>query len=226
MGIFRKKDDMGNKGSLFGKGPKKMKVKYDNVPTQEGPEQPYQMTDEEYYDRGDYERSYGTQKRGTVKNKTEMNPNKKYGHPEKPAAYMKMEHASQKRMGDMVAKVYGKPMPPSQQRTPTKAEEKQQYTTSGMPKNLYTESGEAVDTKYIDEGNLSAIHRVHKSGPYVSVQDDTERFNKGTKLFLKNPMAASQYKMPPAQNKRPSRAQARADAAKKEAEARAARGKK
>ena len=140
------------------------------------------MTDEEYYDRGDYERSYGPQK---------------YGAP-------KMKHPAQKRMGDMVAKVYGKAMPPSQQRDKTKAEKKQEYTTSGMPKNLYTESGDKINTMNIDEGNLSAIKRVHRLGEHVTVQDDTERFGKGTKLFLKNPMGPKKYG-DPAMNKGPIR---------------------
>tara|TARA_R100000005_G_scaffold54888_1_gene27201 strand:+ start:286 stop:1053 length:768 start_codon:yes stop_codon:yes gene_type:complete len=177
MGIFRKKDDMGNKGR-GGKGPKPMHRgrKYDNLAN--NPEIEYmpiadreKMTDEEYYDRGDYERSYGPQK---------------YGHAKEP-------HAAQKRMGDMVAKVYGKAMPPSQQRDKTKAEKKQEYTTSGNPENLYTESGEKVNTMNIDEGNLSAIKRVHRLGEHVTVQDDTERFGKGTKLFLKNPMGPKKY---------------------------------
>ena len=167
MGIFNKRDDMGNKGRR-GKGPKPMHRgrKYDNV------EQEQQLTDEQYYDRGDYENSYG--------------PNK-YGHPEKPAGKMKMPHAAQMRMDNMVAKVYGSPMPPSQQRNKTKAETKEDYTTYGMPDNLYTEQGEKINTAGVDEGNLSAIRRVHRLGEHVTVQDDTERFRKGTKLFLKNP---------------------------------------
>ena len=116
MGIFDKKDDMGNRGSIFGRGPKRMhrRRKYDNV------EQEQQLTDEQQgaldsfhqtgstdhhdYDMGEYEKS---------------GPNK-YGHPEKPAGKLKMPHAAQMRMNDMVAKVYGSPMPPSQQRNKTK----------------------------------------------------------------------------------------------------------
>ena len=201
MGIFGGKDDNKNKGRK-GKGPKAMhrggkkemrRQREEEEITEAGPQgmapQPKinlkdnkeieympiadreQMTDEEYYDRGDYERSYGPQK---------------YGAP-------KMKHPAQKRMSDMVAKVYGKPMAPSQQRNPTNAEKKQQYTTYGIPDNLYTESGEKINTANIDEGNLSAIHRVHKSGPYVNVQEATERFGGGTKLFLKNPMGPKKY---------------------------------
>ncbi len=202
MGIFGGKDDNKNKGRK-GKGPKagkgltreeRKRQKEEQEMEKEGPQgmapQPKnnlkdnkeieympivdreQMTDEEYYDRGDYERSYG--------------PQRKYG-----AA--KMKHPAQKRMGDMVAKVYGKPMAPSQQRNKTNAEKKQEYTTYGIPDNLYTESGEKINTAGVDEGNLSKIHRVHKSGPYVTVQEATERFGGGTKLFLKNPMGPKKY---------------------------------
>ena len=186
MGIFNKRDDMGNKGR-GGKGPKPMHRgrKYDNV------EQEQQLTDEQYYDRGDYENSYG--------------PNK-YGHPT-PAGKLKMPHAAQMRMDDMVAKVYGSPMPPSQQRDKSKAEKKQDFTTSGLPDFLYKQDGTPIDSEMIDEGNLSAIHRVHKDGPYVTPNeggttgDDKVTYNKGEKFFLKNPMAATQYKMPPSMKK-------------------------
>ena len=65
---------------------------------------------------------------------------------------------------------------------------KSDYTTYGLPENLYTAQGKEISTKNIDEGNLSAIQRVHKHGESVVVQDDTERFGKGTRLFLNNPM--------------------------------------
>mgnify|MGYP001243951040 CR=1 FL=1 len=197
MGIFDKKDDMGNKGR-GGRGPKPMHRgrKYDNVEQEQKltKEQKRALdsfhetgsTDHHDYDMGEYEKSYG--------------PNK-YGHPEKPAGKMKMPHAAQMRMNDMVAKVYGSPMPPSQQRDKTKAEKKQEYTTYGMPDNLYTEQGEKINTAGVDEGNLSAIRRVHKLGEHVTVEDDTERFGKGTKLFLKDPTAASKYKMPASMKK-------------------------
>jgi len=219
MGIFGGKDENKNKGRK-GKGPKAMhrggkkemrRQREEEEITKAGPQgmapppksnlkdnkdieympivDREQMTDEEYYDRGDYERSYG--------------PGRKYGSP-------KMKHAAQKRMGDMVAKVYGKPMAPSQQRNPTNAEKKQNYTTYGIPDNLYTESGEQINTANIDEGNLSAIHRVHKSGPYVNVQEDTEKFGGGTKLFLNNPIAPSQNKP-----KKGGRAKAKANMPKK-----------
>ena len=147
--------------------------------------------------------------------------------------------AANKRMGNMVAKAYGTPLPPSHERKPSTADVKKDslnikadYTTSGLPEFLYREDGTKIDTEMIDEGNLSGIHRVHKDGPYVTPNeggttgDDKVTYNRGEKLFIKNPMAASQYKMPPAQNRKPSKAQAKADAAKKEAEARARRGKK
>ena len=187
----------------------------------------YQTTDEEYYDRGDYERSYG--------------PQRKYGHPEMPSAAQKgvmdadtedmpintdeeegayVYSPANKRMGDMVAKVYGKALPPSHNREHTKAEKKhQKYTTYGMPDNLYTEYGQKISTAGVDEGNLSGIHRVHKDGEYVTVQDDTQRFRGGTKLFLNNPLS-------PGQNGGKGRAKAKADAAKRKQEALASKGKK
>jgi hypothetical protein len=99
--------------------------------------------------------------------------------------------------------------------------EKQKYTTSGLPEFLYKEDGTPIKSTMIDEGNLSAIHRVHKSGPYVSpleggtTGDDKTEYSKGEKFFLKNPTAASKYKMPPAQNKRKSKAKAVAETPKK-----------
>jgi len=65
---------------------------------------------------------------------------------------------------------------------------KSDYTTYGLPEHLYTAQGREISTANIDEGNLSAIQRVHKHGESVVVQDDTERFGKGTRLFLNNPM--------------------------------------
>ena len=186
MEIFNRKDDMGNKGRR-GKGPKRMRRrrKYDNV------EQEQQLTDEQYYDREDFENSYG--------------PNK-YGHPEKPAGKMKMPHAAQMRMDNMVAKVYGSPMPPSQQRAESKAEKKQKYTTSGMPDILYKEDGTKIKSEKIDEGILSRIHRVHRHGPYVKTTEEGETgdgisYNIKEKLFLKDPTAASKYKMPASMKK-------------------------
>lgn len=46
-------------GGIFKRKLRSKRKKYDNV--EEKPESPRQMTDEEYYDRGDYERSYGEQ---------------------------------------------------------------------------------------------------------------------------------------------------------------------
>lgn len=210
MGIFDKKDDMGNKGR-GGRGPKPMHRgrKYDNVEQEQKltKEQKRALdsfhqtgsTDHHDYDMGKYEESYG--------------PNK-YGHPEKPASKMKMPHAAQMRMNDMVAKVYGSPMPPSQQRAASKAEERQKYTTSGMPDILYKEDGTPIKSEKIDEGILSRIHRVHRHGPYVRITEEGETgdgipYNVKEKLFLKDPtadskkdpMPASKYKMPASMKK-------------------------
>lgn len=53
----------------------------------------YQTTDEEYYDRGDYERSYG--------------PQRKYGHPEKPSAAQYGEAGSRYKASGPAGNRYG-----------------------------------------------------------------------------------------------------------------------
>lgn len=67
------------------------------------------------------------------------------------------------------------------------------YTTSGIPESLYGEDGTKYNTNMLDEGNLSAIHRVHRKGEYVKAIErgttgDNIDYDAGQKLFLKNPM--------------------------------------
>lgn len=150
-----------------------------------------QTTDEMKYDRGDFENSYSAKMKATP-------------------------HPSQMRMENMISaarKAYAdKNMAPARKKSTGEEKEqslndKQQYTSSGLPDFLYKEDGTKIDSRMIDEGNLSAIHRVHKSGPYVTpaeggtTGDGKTEYSKGEKFFLKNPIAASKYKMPPAQNK-------------------------
>lgn len=58
------------------------------------------------------------------------------------------------------------------------------YTTSGMPKFLYHQDGRKIPTANIDEGNLSAIHRVEKRGAHVVVQENTTHAKAGDKYYL------------------------------------------
>ena len=73
------------------------------------------------------------------------------------------------------------------------AKDAKNYTHSGMPSSLYSEDGTKYNTDYLDEGNLSAIHRVHKHGEYVTpiesgTSGDNIPYRSGQKLFLKNPI--------------------------------------
>jgi len=74
-------------------------------------------------------------------------------------------------------------------------EEAKNYTQSGVPEFLYTENGKKFDTIYMDEGQLSPIHRVDRRGEYVKALSDGNSNNvpyfKGQKFFLKNPVKKS-----------------------------------
>ena len=119
-----------------------------------------QTTDEEYYDRGDYERSYG--------------PGRRYGHPEKPSAARKgvmdadteddpintdekegayVYSPANKRMGDMVAaaqKAYSNKhssTPPARQ---VKAEKKKSYEEAWKNRDMKT-YGDLSKQEYFNE---------------------------------------------------------------------------
>jgi len=62
---------------------------------------------------------------------------------------------------------------------------KQKHTTHGNPSKYHLGSGKTVDSADIDEGNLSAIQRGKGGGvQWVVVQEDTEKYPAGTKLYL------------------------------------------
>ena len=57
------------------------------------------------------------------------------------------------------------------------------HTTHGKPSKYTTASGKSVDSANIDEGNLSTVKEAGGK-KYVVVQDDTEKFKAGTKLYI------------------------------------------
>jgi hypothetical protein len=58
------------------------------------------------------------------------------------------------------------------------------HTTHGNPSKYTTASGKSVDSANIDEGNLSTVMDSPGGKKYVVVQEDTERFKAGTKLYI------------------------------------------
>ena len=58
------------------------------------------------------------------------------------------------------------------------------YTTHGKPSKYTTGSGKSVDSGSIDEGNLSTVKTGSDGRKFVTVQDDTEKFKAGTKLYI------------------------------------------
>tara|TARA_R100000329_G_scaffold86834_1_gene73191 strand:- start:497 stop:778 length:282 start_codon:yes stop_codon:yes gene_type:complete len=58
------------------------------------------------------------------------------------------------------------------------------YTTHGNPSKYTTASGKSVDSANIDEGNLSTVKKDSNGRKFVTVQDDTEKFKAGTKLYI------------------------------------------
>jgi cell envelope opacity-associated protein A len=59
------------------------------------------------------------------------------------------------------------------------------YTTHGNPSKYTTSSGKSVSSANIDEGNLSTIKTDSDGRKFVTVQDSTEKFSAGTKLYIK-----------------------------------------
>ena len=59
------------------------------------------------------------------------------------------------------------------------------HTTHGNPSKYTTASGKSVDSANIDEGNLSTVKKDSNGRKFVTVQDDTEKFKAGTKLYIK-----------------------------------------
>ena len=58
------------------------------------------------------------------------------------------------------------------------------HTTHGNPSKYTTSSGKSVDSANIDEGNLSTVKTGSDGRKFVTVQDDTEKFKAGTKLYI------------------------------------------
>ena len=58
------------------------------------------------------------------------------------------------------------------------------HTTHGKPSKYTTSSGKSVDSANIDEGNLSKVMDSPGGKKYVVVQEDTEKFKAGTKLYI------------------------------------------
>ena len=68
------------------------------------------------------------------------------------------------------------------------------YTTHGNPSKYTTASGESVSSANIDEGNLSTVKTGSDGRKFVVVQDATEKFKAGTKLYLPKDSAAKMKK--------------------------------
>ena len=58
------------------------------------------------------------------------------------------------------------------------------HTTHGNPSKYTTSSGKSVDSANIDEGNLSTVKKDSNGRKFVTVQDATEKFKAGTKLYI------------------------------------------
>ena len=65
----------------------------------------------------------------------------------------------------------------------TKAYSSSGYTTSGDPSTFEGEDGGTYSSSNIDEGNLSQVHYVEKK-PYVTIQEKTDKFPAGFKLYI------------------------------------------
>ena len=59
-----------------------------------------------------------------------------------------------------------------------------QKTTSGIPGTFTTGDGKTVKSTEVDEGNLSGVQTNDKGQKFVVVQEATERFAAGTKLYI------------------------------------------
>ena len=57
------------------------------------------------------------------------------------------------------------------------------YTTHGNPSKYTTASGKSVDSANVDEGNLSTVQEAG-GRKFVVVQEATENFKAGTKLYI------------------------------------------
>ena len=68
------------------------------------------------------------------------------------------------------------------------------YTTHGNPSKYTTDSGKSVSSANIDEGNLSTVKTGSDGRKFVVVQDATEKFKAGTKLYLPKDSAAKMKK--------------------------------
>ena len=63
-----------------------------------------------------------------------------------------------------------------------------EFTTSGMPENLYNADGKKINTTNIDEGNLSAV-KVEKgtNRKYVVMQEKSDLGGAGSRFYLSKP---------------------------------------
>jgi len=63
-----------------------------------------------------------------------------------------------------------------------------EFTTSGMPANLFDADGKKISTDNIDEGNLSAV-KIEKgtNRKYVVMQEKSDLGDAGARFYLSNP---------------------------------------
>ena len=103
----------------------------------------------------------------------------------KKAAMKLREEAAMKKAHEAAMKLKKESSMKMGHKSPAKKGHKDpEYTTHGNPSKYTTSSGESVDSANIDEGNLSTVKTGSDGRKFVVVQDATEKFKAGTKLYL------------------------------------------
>ena len=104
----------------------------------------------------------------------------------KKAAMKLREEAAMKKAHEAAMKLKKESSMKMGHKSPAKKGHKDpEYTTHGNPSKYTTSSGKSVDSANIDEGNLSTVKKDSNGRKFVTVQDDTEKFKAGTKLYIK-----------------------------------------
>ena len=103
----------------------------------------------------------------------------------KKAAMKLREEAAMKKAHEAAMKLKKESSMKMGHKSPAKKGHKDpEYTTHGNPSKYTTSSGKSVDSANIDEGNLSTVKTGSDGRKFVVVQDATEKFKAGTKLYL------------------------------------------
>ena len=113
----------------------------------------------------------------------------------KKAAMKLREEAAMKKAHEAAMKLKKESSMKMGHKSPAKKGHKDpEYTTHGNPSKYTTSSGKSVDSANIDEGNLSTVKTGSDGRKFVVVQDATEKFKAGTKLYLPKDSAAKMKK--------------------------------